>query len=132
MLLGEEGLVHWPDVFKVLGGAALALIPGYLAYRLKKREEEPVIDAKKQRVRSKDKTLEQDMYDHLFSKYQEMLEDIQTKVNKLEVDHLTCQVENSRLKERCDNQTHKIEELTCELDKVASRVRELEAQANGV
>jgi outer membrane murein-binding lipoprotein Lpp len=131
MVLGEEA-ISWEKVIYVLGGAALGLIPQLWSYLLKKREEEPVLADRRQRVRAKDQTLEQAMQDHLFGKYQIMLESIQGKVEKLETDHLICQTENARLKERCDNQTTKIGELKQEVDKLNSRVEELEAHTGGV
>lgn len=130
--LADDVQVSWQDTVKVLGGAALALIPQLWMYLQKKREVEPAIDAKRQRVRSKDRTLEQDMQDHLFGKYQTMLDGFEVKLDKLEKDHLTCQMENSKLNERCDNQSRRIVELTDEVERLGLRIKELEAQAGGV
>lgn len=129
---GEEVSVNWPSLAKYAIGLAFGLIPGLWLYLQKKRETEPVIAAKRQRVRAKDETLEQAMQDHLFGKYQSMLDGFQTKLDKLEIDHLTCQKENSRLTERCDNQGKRIDELTCQVEDQGVRIKELEAQAGGV
>lgn len=132
MLFGDEVQVSWEKVAYSVGGAVIGLIPGLWAYLQKKREAEPIIAAKRQRVRAKDETLEQAMQDHLFGKYQSMLDGFQTKLDKLEIDHLTCQKENSRLTERCDNQGKRIDELTCQVEDQGVRIKELEAQAGGV
>lgn len=146
MVLGEEGQISWEKVAYVVGGGLVGLIPGLWAYLLKRKEAESVSVAKKQRVRAKDETLEQAMYDHLFDKYKTMLEDLQTRVNGFEADRVTYLSENSKFKERCENQAVRIAELTTqnreqatriteltgEVDKLSSRVQELEVQAGGV
>jgi len=136
---GEEGPVNWPNVLKVLGGTALGLIPGLWVYLQKKRDQAPVIAAKKQRVRAKDESLEQAIYDHRFEWYKGALEGLQARVDKFEADRVAYLSENAKLKERCENQTVKlteqgtqIAELTDEVDRLRSRVQELEAQAGGV
>lgn len=139
MLLGEEAPKSWHAVATGLGGIALGLIPQLLGYLRNKRDTAPVIAAKRQRVRQKDETLEQAMYDHLFDKYKIMLEELQLRVNGFEADRVSYLSENAKLKERCENQTVKINEqlvrmteLTEEVDKLSTRVQELESQAGGV
>lgn len=132
MLLGEEGKATWADALKVLGGAALGLIPVFWTYLQKKRETEPEIADKKQAVRAKNQKLEDAMREALFVKFQGMISGLETKVDKLErdynksqQDHSQCREENAQLKERCEN-------LRCDVERLTDRVSELEAQAGGV
>lgn len=129
---GEEGPVNWPSLAKYAAGGIIGLIPGLWIYLQKKRETAPTIAAKKQRVRQKDESLEQAIYDHRFEWYKGALESLQSRVDSFEKDRVAYLSENARLKERSENQTNRIVELTDELEKLRSRVAELESQAGGV
>jgi len=146
MLFGEEAPKTWHAALYGIAGLAAGALPGYWLYLKNKRESEPAIAAKKQRVRAKDETLEQAMYDHLFSKYQTMLEDLQKRVDGFEADRVAYLTANATLKERCESQmaritellsrnaeqSAKIDEMAEEISRLRSRVEELESQSGGV
>jgi len=146
MLFGEEDFVSWPSLLKYSIGALIGLVPAVLLFARKWRSEAPQIAAKKQRVRAKDESLEQAIYDHRFGWYKEALEGLQARVDSFEKDRVAYLSDNATLKERCENQLTRINELlkinaeqqkrmtelTDEVDQLRSRVQELESQVGGV
>lgn len=111
MLFGEEKTLTnptWMTVVISLGTLAIGLLPKFLEWLSKNRED-----------RVKDQ-------DYFFDKYRSDLTKIQIKVDTLEKEHMDCQISNAKLTERCENQTQRLAVMQKEIDTRDVRIQELE------
>lgn len=128
MLFGEEaGLGTWTErIITAVSCLLIGFTPKLWDVIKGFREQTPELAAANQKLKAKDQSMRQQAEDRIYERYQTWLDELQKKVDKLEKDHLDCQVESAQLRERCDGQLHRIEQMTTDMAGLQTRVRELE------